>query len=154
LVRTCSRSIAALAHQRTSLIASGWDVADKRAANYEAKEMAVSAELRGGDSGVAVLQRAFGARADTLAHGLPFNGSDVRALAEASMRHLARRFVVGFGVAETRADLRVGTKLKLSGIGPLFEGEYTLVHLHHRFDARIGMRTEFRCDRPWVGKGQ
>jgi len=143
-----------LAHQRTSLIASGWNVTDKSAAKYEAKEAAVSAELRGGDSGVAILQRAFGARADTLAHGLPFTGGDVRALAEASMRYLARRFVVGSGVAETRADLRVGTKLKLSGLGPLFEGEYTLIHLHHRFDAKVGMRTEFRCDRPWLGKGR
>lgn len=143
-----------LAHQRTSLIASGWNVSDKQTAKYEADEVAIRAELNGGDSGVAILQQAFGARADTLAHGLPFDGGEVRALAEASLRHLARRFVVGSGVAATRADLRVGAKLKLSGLGPLFEGEYTLIHVHHRFDGKNGMRTEFRCDRPSLGKGQ
>jgi len=146
--------VADLAHQRTSLVASGWNVADKQVARHEADEAAVRAELNGGDSGVATLQRAFGARADTLAHGQPFDGGEARALAEASLRHLARRFVVGHGVAEGRADLRVGAKLTLSGLGPLFEGDYTLTYLHHRFDSKSGMRTEFRCDRPWLGKGR
>jgi phage protein D len=143
-----------LALQRTSLIASGWDVADKRVAKHEADETAVRSELNGGDSGVATLRRAFGARADTLAHGLPFDGSDARALAEASLRHLARRFVVGHGTAETSARLRVGAKLKLSGLGPLFEGDYTMTYVHHRFDAKRGLRTDFRCDRPSLGKGR
>jgi Bacteriophage probable baseplate hub protein len=100
------------------------------------------------------LQRAFGKRADTLAHGMAFDGGDARALAEASLRHLARRFVVGHGVAETSAKLVVGAKLKLTGLGPLFEGDYTLTYLHHRFDGKAGMRTEFRCDRPSLGKGR
>ncbi|MGC2779208.1 MAG: contractile injection system protein, VgrG/Pvc8 family [Bradyrhizobium sp.] len=143
-----------LAHQRTSLIASGWDVADKRVAKHEADEAAVRAELNGGDSGVATLKRAFGVRADTLAHGLAFDGGDARALAEASLRHLARRFVVGSGVAETSAKLVVGAKLALKGLGPLFEGDYTLTYLHHRFDLKAGMRTEFRCECPSVGKGR
>lgn len=143
-----------LAHQRTSLVASGWDVAGKQAAKHEADEAAVRAEVGAGESGVATLQRAFGARADTLAHGLAFDGSEARALAEASLRHLARRFVAGEGVAETSAKLVIGAKLKLAGLGPLFEGEYTLTHLHHRFDAKAGMRTEFRCDRPWLGRGR
>jgi phage protein D len=141
-----------LAHQRTSLIASGWDVGGKQVAKHEADEAAVRSEVTAGDSGVATLQRAFGKRADTLAHGLAFDGSDARALAEASLRHLARRFVVGSGVAETSAKLVVGAKLKLSGLGPLFDGDYTCIWLHHRFDARLGLRTEFRCDRPWLGK--
>jgi phage protein D len=143
-----------LAHQRTSLVACGWDVTDKRVAKHEADEAAIRAELNGGDSGAATLQRAFGKRADTLAHGMAFDGGDARALAEASLRHLARRFVVGQGVAETSAKLIIGAKLKLSGLGPLFEGDYTLTHLHHRFDAKAGMRTEFRCDRPSLGKGR
>jgi len=143
-----------LAHQRTSLIACGWDVTDKQVAKHEADEAAIRGELNGGDSGVATLQRAFGKRADTLAHGMAFDGGAARALAEASLRHLARRFVVGHGVAETSSRLIIGAKLKLTGLGPLFEGDYTLTHLHHRFDAKIGMRTEFRCDRPSLGKGR
>jgi len=143
-----------LAHQRTSLVASGWDVASKQVASHEADESAVRSELNGGDSGMTTLQQAFGQRTDTLAHGLPVSASEARTLAEASLRHLARRFVVGHGVAETQATLRIGTKLKLSGLGPLFEGDYTLTYVHHRFDTAGGMRTEFRCDRPAMGKGQ
>ncbi|WP_350150084.1 contractile injection system protein, VgrG/Pvc8 family [Nitrosomonas sp.] len=146
------RVSADLAHQRTNLIATGWDVTSKQAARYEADEAAIRAELNDGDSGMATLLSAFGKRADTLAHGLPCNSSEARTLAEASLRHLARRFVVGQGIAETQIALRVGAKIKLSGLGPLFEGEYTLTFIHHRFD-KSGMRTEFRCDRPSLGKG-
>jgi len=142
-----------LAHQRTSLIAAGWDVSGKQTARHQADESAVRTELNGGDSGMAILQKAFGKRPDTLAHGLPCNADEARSLAETSLRHLARRFVTGHGVAETQANLRVGAKLKLSGLGPLFEGDYTLTFVHHRFD-KSGMRTEFRCDRPALGKGR
>jgi phage protein D len=143
-----------LAHQRTGLVAGGWDVAGKQAAKHQADEKAVSAELGGGDSGPATLAQAFGARIDTLAHGLPCGSAEARTLAESSMRHLARRFVVGWGVAETRAALKIGARLQLSGLGPLFEGGYTLTWVHHRFDNKAGMRTEFRCDRPGLGKGK
>ncbi|CAG0986717.1 hypothetical protein MYXO_02168 [Myxococcaceae bacterium] len=143
-----------LAHQRTALVAGGWDVAGKQAATHQADGQAVSSELGGGDSGPVTLAQAFGARIDTLAHGAPWDNAEARALAEASMRYLARRFVAGRGVAETRAELKVGAKLKLSGLGPLFEGDYTLTWLHHRFDNKAGMRTEFRCDRPGLGKGR
>jgi len=143
-----------LAHQRTALVASGWDVAGKQVTSHRAEAAAVSGELNGGDSGPATLHRAFGARVDTLAHGVPVDAADARALAESSMRHLARRFVVGRGVAETQADLRVGARLVLGGLGPLFDGDYTLTQVHHRFDQQAGLRTEFRCDRPALGRGR
>lgn len=141
-----------LAHQRTSLVASGWNVADKQACRHEADEAAVRAELDGNDSGAAILRQAFGARPDTLAHGLPVDAGEARLLAEAAMRHLARRFVVGRGVARTVPGLRVGASVKLSGLGALFDGPYTLTKVHHRFDAHRGLRTEFCCDRPWIGR--
>lgn len=141
-----------LAHQRTSLVASGWSVADKRVTKHQADEAAIVAELGGFDSGARTLQAAFGARVDTLAHGLPAADAQARILAESSFRHLARRFVVGHGVAQTQAALRVGAKLSLSGVGPLFEGDYTATEVHIRFDARQGLRTEFSCDRPFIGR--
>ncbi|MGZ8157266.1 MAG: phage late control D family protein [Methylobacter sp.] len=146
------RVSADLAHQRTGLKVTGWDVAVKQPVSHEANESAVQAELTGGDSGMSTLQKAFGDRVDTLAHGLPWDNGEARTLAEASLRHLARRFVVGQGVAETQPEMRVGSKLKLKGLGALFEGDYTLTYLRHRFDSKLGMRTEFRCDRPALGK--
>lgn len=141
-----------LAHQRTKLCASGWNVADKKVARNDAGEDAVRGELGGGEGGAAILRRAFGERADTLAHGAPASDAQARALAEASYRHLARRFVAARGVTETRADLRVGTKVTVTGVGPLFEGDYTVTDTAIRYDGRKGLRTEFRCDRPAIGR--
>ncbi|MFS8979350.1 contractile injection system protein, VgrG/Pvc8 family [Cupriavidus necator] len=143
-----------LAHQRTKLVGSGWSVADKRVARHEADEAAIRAELNGNPSGARTLQRAFGERIDTLAHALPAVDAEARAFAEASFRHMARRFVVGHGVAKTKAGLRVGAKLKLKGIGPMFEGDYTVTEVRVRFDANKGLRTEFWCDRPAIGQGR
>lgn len=141
-----------LAHQRTQLIGAGWSVSDKRTAKHEADEAAIRAELGGHDSGAQTLQRAFGKRADTLAHAAPLSDGEARALAEASFRHMARRFVVGHGVAETRDSLRVGTRLSIKGVGPLFEGDYTVTEVQIRFDPALGLRTEFWCDRPAIGR--
>jgi uncharacterized protein len=141
-----------LAHQRTKLIGTGWNVADKQAAKHEADESAVRSELGSGDGGASTLQRAFGDRPDTLAHAVPASDAQARALAEASFRHLARRFVVGRGVAETKPELRVGAKLTINGVGKLFEGEYTVTDVAIRYDAASGLRTEFMCDRPAIGR--
>jgi len=140
-----------LAHQRTKLVGTGWSVSDKQAAKHEADEAAISGELNGGDSGSKTLQRAFGDRVDTLAHQVPAADAQAKALAEASFRHLARRFVVGRGVAETKPELRVGAKVSIKGIGPIFEGDYMVTDAQIRFDAKLGMRTEFVCDRPAIG---
>lgn len=142
-----------LAHQRTRLVGAGWSVADKRVAKHEADEAAIRAELNGGPSGAETLQQAFGARVDALAHGLPSSDGEARALAEASFRHMARRFITGHGVAETKDALRVGTKLSIKGVGPLFEGDYTVTEVQIRFDPKLGVRTEFWCDRPAIGRG-
>jgi phage protein D len=141
-----------LAHQRTKLVGAGWSVADKRAAKHEADDAAIQAELNGAPSGAQTLQQAFGARIDTLAHTMPAVDAEARAFAEASFRHMARRFVVGRGVAKTQPELRVGAKLKIKGVGPLFEGEYTVTEVQIRFDAKKGLRTEFCCDRPALGQ--
>ncbi len=141
-----------LAHQRTKLVGAGWSVADKRVAKHEADEAAIRAELNGGTSGAQTLQRAFGARVDTLAHAVPAVDAQARAVAEASFRHIARRFLVGRGVAETRADLRVGARVRIKGVGPLFEGEYVVTDAQILFDGSLGLRTEFLCDRPAIGR--
>jgi len=143
-----------LAHQRTELTASGWNAGEKKVAKNTAKEQSVSSELNGASSGIATLQQAFGARKDTLAHNTASTNDEARAHAEAAMRHLARRFVTGRGVAETQDAIRVGAKLKLKGLGPLFEGEYFVTDVRHRFDGARGLRTEFCCDRPGIGKGK
>ena len=141
-----------LAHQRSALVASGWDVSAKSAATHRATDAAVSSEVGSLQSGGSILASAFASRTDTLAHAMPGDAQEAKALAEAAYRQLARRFVSGHGTAETSAALRVGATLVLSGLGPLFDGDYRAVSVRHLFDGRDGQRSEFGCQRPGLGR--
>ena len=145
-------ALADLAMQRTSVAVNGWDISSKSALTYEATESVISSELNGDTSGVSILQSALGARKEALAHTVPLNQDEAQHEAEAFFKLSARRFVVGRGVAETKAKLRVGTKLDLQGLGPLFTGKYYVVEVKHIFDLTKGLRTEFKSERLGIGK--
>ncbi len=140
-----------LAHQRTEVAASGWDVGAKQAVRALAGAGALGAELGSDDSGIAILQQALGARSEALAHAAAASEAEARALAEAALRLAARRFVRGQGSAEPQAALRVGSALQLEGLGPLFSGRYVATAVHHRFDTHGGLRTDFEAERPGLG---
>ena len=142
-----------LALQRTEVAVSGWDVAGKSAIRATATAGAIAAELGSDTSGVSILQ-GLAPRVENLAHPVPLTLREGEAAAEAFFRTSARRFVTGFGVAETRAGLRVGTRVRLTEVGPLFGGSYTVTSVHHRFDAAHGLRTEFEVERPGIGRGR
>lgn len=144
--------IADLAGQASALVAAGWNVADRAAASHRSEASAIAAELGNDEGGGAILERALGARIATLAHALPRNDSEARAVAEAQFARQARRFVTGEGVAETRAALAPGATLALSGLGPLFDGDYRATRVTHRFDQASGLRSEFTCERPGIGR--
>jgi uncharacterized protein len=141
-----------LAGQATTVTVSGWDVAGKQAVKESAAGSAVQAELQGGEGGDAILRSAFAARTQTVAHTAPIASSEARARAEAMYRRRARGFVRGRGLAEANASLRVGTTVKLSGLGPLFDGEYYVTEVRHVFDPVLGSRTEFGAERPGLGR--
>ena len=145
-------AIADLANQCTSVTASGWDVAGKSALFFEAKETVISNELNGDTSGAAILQQKFGTRKESLAHAFAHNSRETQFMAEALFRMTARRFVVGHGVAEPNAKMRVGTYVELDGLGPLFNGKYYLAQVKHLFDNAEGMRTVFCAEKPGIGK--
>lgn len=141
-----------LAGQRTSVTASGWDVGSKSALKYEADEAALSAELNGDQSGAKALRTAFGERKEALAHTVPLTSQEAQAVAESYFKLNGRRFLVGRGVAEASAKLRVGAKVDLKGLGPLFSGKYYLTETRLLFDGDAGLRVEFIADRPGLGR--
>jgi phage protein D len=141
--------LADLAQQRTALTVSGWDVAGKTAIDEQATDSSVQNELDGGRSGAALLQEKFGARTEQIAHQMPLSSGEARACADAGFRRQARRFVTGRGVAEGDARIRVGAKVTLGELGPLFNGAYYVSAVRHAFDAR-GYRTSFTVERPAV----
>ena len=144
--------LADLAMQRTSVAVNGWDVSSKSALQYEATDSVISSELNGDTSGVSILQSALGARKEALAHTVPLNHDEAQFEAETFFKMSARRFVVGRGVATTTPTLRVGTKIELAELGPLFNGKYYVVEVKHIFDMAKGLRTEFKSERLGIGK--
>jgi phage protein D len=140
-----------LAAQRTAVAVSGWDVSGKDAIKAEATASAISSELNGDTSGVSILE-GIAARKENLAHPVPVTANEGQAAAEAFFRASARRFVTGRGIAEASTGLRVGSRVNLKDIGPLFSGKYTVTAVRHRFDTLHGVRTEFEVERPGIGR--
>lgn len=144
--------IADLAMQRTSVSANGWDVSSKSALQHESDDSIISGELNGDTSGPSILQQALGARKESLVHTIPLTSQEAQSTADAYFKMSARRFVVGHGVAETDPNLRVGSFVNLSGLGPMFNGKYYVTGVRHMFDRRQGLRTEFTGERPGIGQ--
>jgi phage protein D len=143
--------LADLSGQRSSITVGGWDVAGKQALKETADESVVSGELAGGRGGAGVLAAALGKRAESIVHSVPFTSQEARARAEAAYRHIARRFLVGRGVADTSPGLRAGATVRLDHLGELFSGTYYVTEVTHLFDDELGLRTEFAAERAGLG---
>ena len=142
--------LADLAHQRTGLRITGWDVSQKEAIDVEATVSVMQAEVRPGRSGSALLPAV---RTERLASAVPLSPDEARSLAETRYQRRARSFVRGQGVADGTPKLRVGTTVTLTDLGPLFEGAYYVTLARHSFDPINGYRTTFHVERPWIGPG-
>lgn len=144
--------LADLAHQRTSVYVNGWDVSGKTGLQYEATDAVVGNELNGGVSGASILQKAFGARKESIAHTVPLTAQEAQTEAESYFKLMARRFVVGRGVCDASSKMRVGAYVELDAVGKLFNGKYYLTEVRHLFDFAHGIRTAFKVERPGLGK--
>jgi len=145
-------AMADLANQATGFSVSGWDVTAKQALNYRATSSALAGEVNGDLAGSAALQQAIGAREQQVVHALAYTQQEAQALAEASYRRWARRFVTGTGIADGDGRIQVGTSLTLQGLGTLFNGKYYVNAVRHMFDAENGYRTWFAVERPGIGQ--
>jgi hypothetical protein len=141
-----------LAGQVSGFSVSGWDVSGKEAIAFKATDTALGGELNGDEGGSRILSNTLGDRAQQVVHMVPFTSLEAQALAEAQYRRVARRFVIGNGVAEGDARVRVGAKLALAGLGPLFDGKYYVTRARHLFDQRMGLRTQFTAERAGIGR--
>jgi Bacteriophage probable baseplate hub protein len=141
-----------LVDQASEVAVGGWDVSAKQAIMEAATTGAIQPELGGGDAGGAILGTALAARKERVAHTGPITSAEARARAEALYRRRARSFVRGRGLADTDVRLRVGRRVKLTGLGPLFDGRYYITDARHVFDPVLGMRTEFGVERPGLGR--
>lgn len=140
-----------IAHQRTRVAVTGWDVGGKEALEAEVGEEAIAPELDGGTSGSRTLETAFGDRPDRIVHTVPQSRGEAQAVAEAHFRAAARRFLCGEAVAEGDARIKVATRVDLRGLGPLYDGGYYVAAARHTFDPKNGYLTTFRVERAGLG---
>lgn len=139
-----------LAHQCSEVAVSGWDVAGKAAISERAGESILGAELAGDTGGAAILAEALIERTEHVVHAVPLTAAEARAVAEARFRERARRFVTGSGVADGNPRIRVGVTLSIGRLGALFDGQYAVTRVRHRYDLAGGYRTEFEVERPGI----
>ena len=144
--------LADLAHQRSSVIATGWNVSAKSPIQCEASDSVISGELNGDTSGATILNSTVGTLKEVIAHAVPSTPEEATTIAESHFKQIARRFLTGRGVADTQAGLKVGAVVNLANLGPLFSGQYYVTQARHRFDATNGLRTEFTAERPGLGR--
>jgi phage protein D len=143
--------LADLAHQRTSVRVSGWDVGNKQSIDVQADESAIRTELNGGRGGSTVLAQALSPRHERVVSAVPLSQSEAQHMADARYRSRARGFVRGLGVVDGNVRVRVGTTIELSGLGSLFDGLYYVTLARHTFEMNEGYRTTFEAERPAIG---
>jgi hypothetical protein len=76
---------------------------------------------------------------------------EAQALADAEYAQRARTFLVAHGVCEGNPNLRVGSYLKLNGLGPRFSNTYYTTATVHRFDTQKGYETRFSAECAYLG---
>jgi phage protein D len=145
------RVLADLAHQVTETTAAGWNPAQGE--RVSASSTGAHAGPGAGRRGAELLRGALGARSEHVADLAVATDAEAQALAEAAFDRRARRFVTVEGVAEGNPLLRVGTHLKLTGLGPRFSNTYHVVRAAHRWDAERGYETEFEAECAFLGEG-
>lgn len=134
------RVIADLAQQVSQVSASGFDVGQGRA--YTASSSGAHLGAGSGTAGANLLP-GNGSRSEHLAPLACRNETEAQALVDATFDQRARRFVRLHGSAQGNAELRVGTRVRISGVARRFDNTYAVVEAHHRFDSVSGYRTDF-----------
>lgn len=143
------RVLADLAHQVTQVTATGWDY--RQGKTIAVTSQASSFGQGSGKTGKDWLGQALTTRSEQLSQFSSLNAAEAQALVDAEFVQRMRRFAVAHGVAEGNPNLRVGSWLALTGLGPRFSNDYYTTAAVHRFDTDKGYETEFTAESAYLG---
>ncbi len=143
------RVLADLSHQVSKVTATGWDY--QQGQKISVNSQTTSFGPGSGKSGSDWLQQALAGRSVQLGQFAALDDADAQALVDSEFAQRMRRFVVAHGVAEGNPTLRVGSYLKLGGLGPRFSNTFYTTATVHRFDTAIGYQTEFTAECAYLG---
>lgn len=143
------RVLADLSHQATKVTVTGWDA--KQGRPIQVASAGKNFAPGGGSKGSMLLQSAIGQRSEHIAHVATLDESEAQTLADSSFDQRARQFLVASGTSEGNPALRVGTHVKLTGLGPRFSNTYYVTSTCHRFNTDDGYLTDFRAECAYLG---
>ena len=138
-----ARTLVDLAHQVTEVTATGWN--SKQGRRVTGRSSGAHAGPGTGRSGAEFLHDALGDRSHHVGHLAVVTAEEAQALTDAAFDCRARRFVTVDGVAEGNPALRVGTHVRLRGMGRRFDNTYYVVRAEHRYDGERGYETHFEA---------
>jgi phage protein D len=144
-----ARASADLAHQVSKITVSGWDPVE--GSRVKATSSGANISPGSGRSGSQILGNAIGERSEHIGHLAVTTTKEAQALADTAFDSRARRFVNVCATAEGNAALRVGTRVKLAGMGGRFDNTYYVTSACHRFDVKRGYETEFEAESAYLG---
>jgi phage protein D len=144
-----ARVLADLAHQVTEVTVAGWDAQQGQAVHATS----TGAHLGPGQgrTGADILQQALGSRAHHLSHLVAATTDEAQALADTAFDQRARRLLCLEGTAEGNPALRVGTHVRVTGLGARFDNTYYVVRACHRYDLLKGYETDFVAECAYWG---
>lgn len=146
-----ARVLADLAHQTTAVTVGGWDAARGQA--VRGTSSGANLGPGSGRKGAELLQDATGERRHHVAHLAATTADEAQAIADAAFDARARGFVIVDGTADGNPALRVGTTVRLRGLGGRFENDYYVTLARHRWDESRGYETDFSAESAFLGTG-
>ena len=144
-----ARVLADLAHQVTKVSVNGWDA--KQGKPIRVSSNGAHLAPGSGSKGSSLLQNAIGQRSEHIGHVASLDETEAQAMADSSFDQRARSFLVANGTSEGNPALRVGTHLKLTGLGPRFSNTYYVTSTCHRYNTDDGYVTDFRAECAYLG---
>lgn len=144
-----ARVLADLAHQVTEVTVSGWNV--DQGQRISSSSQGAHLGRGGGRTGAQVLQSTLGDRSHHIGHLAITSNREAQAVADAAFDQRARQFLCIEATAEGNPAVRVGTQVRLTGMGDRFDNTYYVVTACHRYDVIRGYETDFTAECAYWG---
>jgi phage protein D len=147
------RICADLAHQRSEVRVTGYDVSVKEKIDETASADVVDGEITSGRTGPRIVEQALGSSTSMRVREVAASSADANAWAKAEMLRRARRFVSVTGTTHGTPDMVLGSQLELQRVGSAFAGDgYYVTRVCHTYDLVRGLRTHFDAERSTVNE--
>ncbi len=142
--------LADLSHQVSEVTVTGWDA--RHGKSIKGQSRGAHTGPGTGRTGSEILSRTLGRRPHQLGHLAVASGAEANAVAESAFDERQRRFVTVQATATGNPSIRVGTHVRLTGLGPRFSNTYYVTRCCHRFDLADGYETDFSGECAFLGR--